>query len=136
MASTASNSASILATSLAMPSSPTITTLALIPDPTVTAVALIPDTTVPLQTKSRKSTPSSSKIKIPRTSPFKIYSAEEENRATALDDSFVDLFEKKCRISQKVPGNFKALFPVDIWREILDHVSSSQPVSPSFISFR
>lgn len=74
--------------------------------------------------KRYKPTPSFAKIKIPKTSPFRIYSAEEEQRATALDDTFVGIFEKNCIVRPRLPKRFEATFPVDIWKEILDHVCS------------
>lgn len=74
--------------------------------------------------KRYKPTPSFAKIKVPKTSTFKIFSDEERQRAGALDDNFIAAFRKKCLVGAPVLLKFEGSFPVDIWREILDHARS------------
>lgn len=74
--------------------------------------------------KRYKPTPSFAKIKVPKTSTFKIFSDEERQRAEVLDNNFIATFEKKCLVGAPVLLKFEGSFPVDIWREILDHACS------------
>lgn len=92
---------------------------------TIASVCLLPDSTNPPPEKRHKPTPSFAKIRIPKTSAFKVFSDEEIQRATALDNSFITTFEEKCLVGMPVLRKFDRSFPVDIWREILDHARSN-----------
>lgn len=91
----------------------------------IASVCLLPDSTNPPPEKRHKSTPSFAKIRIPKTSAFKVFSDEDIQRATALDNSFIATFEDKCLVGMPVLRKFDRSFPVDIWREILDHARST-----------
>lgn len=98
---------------------------------TIASVCLLPDSTNPPPGKRRKFTPSVAKIKIPKTSTFKLFSDEEIQRVTTLDDNFIATFGEKCLVGMSVPQEFDRSFPVDIWREILDHARSTPSHKPA-----
>lgn len=92
------------------------------------SVCSLPDSTGPPPGKRHRYTPSFAKIKVPKRSPLKIFSDEEMQRAGTLDDSFITTFRDKCLVGVPVLQKFEGSFPVDIWREILDHAR----INPSY----
>lgn len=91
----------------------------------ISLICALPESTNLPPGKRRKPTPSFAKIKVPRTSTFKVFSDEEIQRAGAPDDNFVATFEKKCLVGVPVLQKFEGSFPVDIWKDILDHARST-----------